>query len=300
MSWDRSGLRNRVEFAAYRLARATAGSLPPTTGSRVGGALGVAFFRVAARRRAILDFNLRLAYPDLDAVGRRRLGEAVSRHFGRVLVDSMRLQRLDPDDLVAEVTVHGREHLDDALARGRGLFLLSAHLGSWEVAALVGGLAVPGGLSVVNRPLDNPLLDAELERLRARFGNRALGKRDIARDVLVALRGGAAVGILIDQRVPEDVGVQVPFFGQPTWTHPVLARFARRTRAPVVPIFALWTAPGAYTLRYGEVIDVDALTADEREDVPLTARFSAVTEAAIRDRPDQWLWFHDRWRHLRT
>jgi KDO2-lipid IV(A) lauroyltransferase len=300
MSRDRSPLRNRAEFAVYRLARATAGSLSPAAGARVGGAVGAMFFRVAARRRAILDFNLRLAYPDLDADGRREMGLAVSRHFGRVLMDSMRLQRLEPDGLLAEVEVHGREHLGDALDRGRGLFCLSAHLGSWEVAALVIGLAVPGGLSVVNRPLDNPLLDAELERLRARFGNRAFGKHAIARDVLVTLRRGGAVGILIDQRVSADVGVDVPFFGQPTWTHPVLARFARRTLAPVVPAFALWDGPGRYSLTLGEVIDVDDLPPDEREDVPLTARFSAVTEAAIRARPDQWLWFHDRWRHLRA
>jgi KDO2-lipid IV(A) lauroyltransferase len=100
--------------------------------------------------------------------------------------------------------------------------------------------------------------------------------------------------------VSEEVGVEVPFFGQPTWTHPVLARFARRTRAPVVPTFAVWEGPGRYSLRYGEVIDVDELPPAEREDLPLTARFSAVTEAAIRGRPDQWLWFHDRWRHLRS
>jgi KDO2-lipid IV(A) lauroyltransferase len=300
MSRDRSVLRDRAEFAAYRFVRATAGALPPRSGARVGSLIGAVFFRVGARRREILDFNLGLAYPQLDAAGRRVLGEAVARHFGRVLVDSMRLQGLTPDALLAEVEVHGREHLDDAVARGRGLFCLSAHLGSWEVAALVIGLTVPGGLAVVNRPLDNRLLDAELERLRARFGNRALGKRDIARDVLVTLRGGGAVGILIDQRVSEEVGVEVPFFGQPTWTHPVLARFARRTRAPVVPTFAVWEKPGRYSLRYGEVIDVDELPPAEREDLPLTARFSAVTEAAIRGRPDQWLWFHDRWRHLRS
>jgi KDO2-lipid IV(A) lauroyltransferase len=300
VSRERTGLRNRAEFAVYRLARATAGSLSPRAGSRVGDALGAAFHRVATRRREILEFNLRLAYPELDADGRRRMGVAVSRHFGRVLVDSMRLQRLEPGELLAGVEVHGREQLEDARARGRGVFFLSAHLGSWEVAALTAGLELPNGLSVVNRPLDNPLLDRELERFRARFGNRALGKREIARDVLTQLRRGGAVGILIDQRVPPDVGVEVPFFGHPTWTHPVLARFARRTRAPVVPAFALWAGPGRYVLRYGRVIDVEALPPAEREDVPLTARFSAATEAAIRRRPEQWLWFHDRWRHLRS
>lgn len=299
MSKDRWWLRNRAEYLAYLAARGAAGILGPAALARVGRGLGRLFFRVSRRRAEIVDFNLRLALPELTDDARSRLAAAVADHFGVVILDALRLQRLDPDALVTEVEVRGADRLESALAGGRGAFLLSAHIGSWEVAALISGLRIPGGLWVVNRPLDNPLLDAELERLRARFGNRALGKRGIARDVLVRLKQGGVVGILIDQRVAPDVGVAVPFFGQPTPTHPVLARFARKTLAPVVPLFAFWEGPGRYVLEYGEVIEPSRLTEAELEDGPLTARFSAVVEAVIRSRPEQWLWYHDRWRDLR-
>jgi len=117
--------------------------------------------------------------------------------------------------------------------------------------------------------------------------------------MLRQLKSGGGVGILIDQRVREDQGIEVPFFGHPAWTHQILARVARKTGAPVVPTFALRDAPGRYTLRYEAPLMAEDLTEAEVEDVPLTARYMAVLEAAIRDRPEQWLWYHDRWKQIR-
>ena len=298
MSKQRSALRNRFEYWLYRLARGLAGWLSPTASARFGTLVGSVFYSVSRRRRKIIDFNLELAFPEMTSTERRDLAREVSRHFGRVALDAIRLQRLDPDQLRAEVTVEGRENLQHAIDSGRGFFLLSAHLGSWEAAALMGGLLIPGGMAVIHRPLDNPLLDAELERLRATFGNSALGKFNISREVLQAVKDGEVVGILIDQR-PRGVDFEVPVFGHPAKTHPVLARFVRKTGAAVVPIFGYWDGPARYTVNFGEAVDPADLTEDELEDGPLTERFMAITEDAIRRRPEQWLWFHDRWRQLR-
>ncbi len=299
LSRQRSVLRNRVEYAAYLAARGMARRCGRRPLAWTGARLGDLYLATGRRRREILRFNLALAFPEASPTQRRRLARAVPRHFGRVTLDALRLQRLDPDAFMAEVTVVGRGHLEAALALGRGVFLLSAHIGSWEVAALAAGLLVPGGFAVVNRPLDNPLLEAELDRLRSLFGNRALGKENITRGMLRQLKAGGAVGILIDQRTQQHEGVEVPFFGRPAWTHPALARLALRTGAPVVPIWGLWDSPGQYTVRFDPALVVDELPPGEREEVALTARFTALIEGVIRERPAQWLWYHDRWRELR-
>ncbi|MBD3872525.1 MAG: lysophospholipid acyltransferase family protein [Acidobacteria bacterium] len=254
---------------------------------------------LGGRRREIIDFNLRLAYPEKSDEERRQLARAVTRHFGRSGLDTIRIQRLRPEELLAAVEIEGWEHVERALSYGRGVFFLTAHIGSWEVAALVTGLKLEAGLSVVNRPLDNPYLELELDRLRKLYGNDVFGKRNIAREMLRQLKSGGGVGILIDQRVREDQGVEVPFFGHSAWTHPILARMARKTGAPVVPVFALREAPGRYSVHYEEPLRVEDLTEAESEDGPLTARYMAVLEAAIRARPEQWLWYHDRWKQLR-
>ncbi len=300
MSKNRSALRNQVEFAAFRMARGLTGLLSPAGLAKVGDAVGNLYAALGGRRRQIIDFNLRLVYPDMSDDDRRSLARAVTRHFARSALDAIRLQRLQPAELLASVELSGWDNVDRALGYGRGVFFLTAHIGSWEVAALVTGLKVDGGLSVVNRPLDNPLLESELDRLRKLYGNHVFGKHNIAREMLTQLKKGGAVGILIDQRVREDQGVAVPFFGHPAWTHPILARMGRKTGAPVVPIFALRDLPGRYEVRYEEPVVADDLAASEREDVPLTARYMAILEAAIRRNPDQWLWYHDRWKHLRV
>jgi KDO2-lipid IV(A) lauroyltransferase len=299
VSKNRSALRNRVEFAAYRAARGLTRILPPRGLAKVGDALGNLYAMTGGRRREIIDFNLELAFPEKSAEERRELARAVARHFARSALDAIRIQGLEPDQLLATVDVSGWENAERALARERGVFFLTAHIGSWEVAALVTGLKLEKGLAVVNRPLDNPLLEKELDRLRKLYGNHVFGKRNMVREMLTQLKRGGGVGILIDQKVRPDQGVEVPFFGHPAWTHPVLARMAVRTGAAVVPTFALRKSPGRYALRYDEPVAVDELSGAERDDVPLTARYMKILEDAIRANPDQWLWYHDRWKQLR-
>jgi KDO2-lipid IV(A) lauroyltransferase len=299
VSKQRSALRNRVEFAAYRAARSAVVRLGPRGVARVGEVVGDLFLRIGSRRREILEFNVALAFPQMAMEQRRAFARQVSRHFGRVALDSLRLQRVAPDDFLRQVGIVGEEHIDAAADHGRGFLYLTAHLGLWEVAALAAGLIRPEKLLGVNRPLDNPLLEAEVVRFRRRFGNEPLGKRNIVRSILQHLKNGGSVGFLIDQRVDRSVGVEVPFFGQPTCTHPIVARVARKTGAPIVPACALWDGPGRYTVRCFEPVVVDDLPDAELEDIPFTAHLSAITERMIRQRPEQWLWFHDRWRELR-
>jgi KDO2-lipid IV(A) lauroyltransferase len=300
MSKQRSTLRNQAEFAVYRLARGLTGFLSPSALARFGDVVGDLYSLTGGRRQRIIDFNLALAFPEKTETERRQLARQVTRHFARLAFDAMRIQRLRPDELLAAVDISGWEHVERAAALGRGVIFLTAHIGSWEVAALVVGLKVDGGLSVVNRPLDNPLLEVEVDRLRRLYGNRVFGKRNIVREMLRELKSNRAVGILIDQRVPEGQGIEVPFFGHPARTHPILARLCRKTGAPVVPLFVFCDAPGRYSLHIDEPVVVDVVDDVEKEDVPMTARFMAIIENAIRARPDQWLWYHDRWKQLRV
>lgn len=296
MSHTHSFVRCRIEYGAYLAARFLARHTEAESLARIGGWLGEGYLRWGRRRRRILQTNLALAFPEMDAPARAQLGRKVACHFGRAILDALRVQRLRPDELLAEVNIVGRDNLEAALAAGRGVFLLSAHIGCWEIAALVAGLAIPAGLQVINRPLDNPLLEAELARLRGLFGNRALGKARVVESMIRQLRRGGAVGILIDQHAIPSEGVWVPFFHCPALTHPVLARMVLKFDTPVVPLWALWEGPGRYTVRFDAPVPSGSLPPGESPEIALTARYTAVTEAIIRERPEQWLWYHNRWK----
>jgi KDO2-lipid IV(A) lauroyltransferase len=202
------------------------------------------------------------------------------------------------EEIRRRIEVEGEENLRAARRLGRGVFLLSAHLGGWELGAIRAGM-LGEPIAPVVRPLDNPLLERELSRRRTRFGNRPIAKRDAARDVLRALRRRETVAILIDQNVLPREAVFVPFFGRLAATTPALARFQLSTGAPVVPVFTWPQGGGRYRLVFEKPILAEEFEGEAQREEAVrraTARYMEVTEAAIRKNPAAWLWMHDRWR----
>lgn len=300
-----TALGHRVQYAAYATLRALVRLLPHAGARTLGGGVGRLAHLVLPRQRKIAHENLARALPEMPEDERRRTVRAVFEHLGLAVADAVSVERFDLVELCRRMDIEGWEHLQEAERRARekgmGVFVLSAHLGLWEVAACPPGI-YGGPLHVVGRPLDNPLLDRELVRSRARFGNRLIPKRGAVRPMFRILSGGGRVGILIDQRARPEEGIWIPFFGLPAYTTPILARMALRTGAPVVPIFGLPLPEGRYrivlraAIRPEEVAHLDG----EAAVVELTRRYLAACEAEIRRHPQMWLWLHERWKQPRA
>jgi KDO2-lipid IV(A) lauroyltransferase len=291
-------IRIELEWLAYRGVRALVSRLDDEEVHAFGGWLGRTARLVAGRRDRLAFSNLSLAFPDWS---RERIDEVRARcweHFGRVAADYLRFESLDPDALRSRVAIEGEEHLRQARSRGRGVFLLSAHLGHWEIGALVAGL-LGEPIAVIARTLDNPKLEGALASHRSRCGNRVVPKREAAREMLRILRHGGTIAILADQKVAKEEAIVVPFFGRPARTTPALARIAARIDAAIVPVFCRPepnAGPGRYRLVFESAIVPSELSEVERSPEALTARFVEITERAIRRQPELWLWMHDRWR----
>ncbi len=250
------------------------------------------------RHREVALRNIELALPEIGPAERRRLVRECFRHFGAALCDAISSTRFDAVEICRHFTLEGWEHLEAAEARGKGIFVLSAHIGLWELVPPIIGL-YRGPMSIVVRPADNPWLDRELLSLRGRFGNETMPKRGAARRMIETLRGGGRVGILIDQRVQEREGIQVPFFGHPARTSPILARLSLRTGAAVVPVAAFPEPKGRYRFVARPAIlppaPEDTGKDDEETVAALTRRYLEAAEEDIRAHPAMWLWMHRRW-----
>ncbi|HZI64462.1 MAG TPA: lysophospholipid acyltransferase family protein [Thermoanaerobaculia bacterium] len=286
-------VRHFAEYALYLALKGAVRALPHGAARRLGAGLGALAWGLDRRRREIAAGNLAIAFPDLDDRERRRLVGRCFRHFGALFTDTLSAGRFDAVELCRHLTLEGWHNLDAAEQAGRGVLIMGAHLGDWEIT----NHPIPlyrGPMHVVHRPPDNPWLDRELRRFRDRFGNRPIDKRRAARGMLRVLRDRGRVAILIDQRVRDGEGIRVPFFGRPALTTPALARLSLHTGAPVVPMFGFFRAGGRYRVRleppiWPEGRGDDAVAA-------LTARYLAVVEEEIRARPAEWLWLHDRWK----
>lgn len=283
-------LLHAVEHAAFR-ALAAGARLPSHAASRaMGRGLGRLTWLLLGGRRRVCLANLELALPDTPARRRRRWARESFENLGAQLLDLLSARRFDAVELCGRWSLEGWEHLEAAGPEGRPALVMGAHLGFWEILPWAIGI-YEGGMGIVVRPLDNPRLDREIDRLRLRFGGFTIPKRGAARGMLRALGEGRRASILIDQRPGPGEGVPVPFFGEPALTSPLLARMALRFELPVLPYFGFPEPGGRY-----RVVVRPPIHPEGDDPVELTARYLAAVEREIRDRPGLWLWMHRRWK----
>ncbi|HPR65175.1 MAG TPA: lysophospholipid acyltransferase family protein [Thermoanaerobaculia bacterium] len=285
---SKSQSRAKLEYALYRVITGLVCLVPLRILQWGGSMVGVLFFLVHKRRRIVLG-NLSLIYPDQSPRWRSRLGMRCARHFGRILFDLIKLSRMSRERLMTLLPIEGLDHLEESLKMGKGAFVLSGHLGNWEMAAQA--MALRGvNQEMVYRPLDNPYLDRELRDMRTRFGNRLIPKKGAIRGMLTALGENRVIDILIDQYVSPELGVSAPFLGHPAPTTASLAQIVLKTGAPVLPLISYPEGKGYKTEIHSPV------PVEEGDDAEsLTVRYNEIISEMIKNRPHTWLWFHDRW-----
>lgn len=280
----------KAEVLLYRLAAGAASILPLWPLQASGRVVGAAYFLLSGRRRRIALGNLARVFPQWSPGRRFRAGMACGAHFGRVAFDYLKWSRASGEFVRRKVRLDGLENVKAALERGRGAFILSAHFGHWEVAALA--LSLEGfPQAMVHRPLDNPVLEAALSARRTRFGNTLVSKHGALKGMLKALRSGGLVDILIDQKSADEVSHTVPFLGIPTPTVASLAKLVKATGAAVVPLFARSDGTG-YRVELRPPLTLGEGESEEN----FTARCNAELTDAILADPPLWLWFHNRWK----
>jgi Kdo2-lipid IVA lauroyltransferase/acyltransferase len=293
---DRVLPRHRLEYAAVAGVRQIMGRLPMGAVLGAGTALGQAFYLLDRGHRRLAVRNLRAAFPLRSEAECRAIARGMFSHFGRLLTVLLKFSTLTPEEMLAHVEFEGEERVIAAHAEGRGVLLFTGHFGFWEINALVHALAMKP-MSVLARPLDNPMLHDLLESVRRRTGNSVIYRRGAIRRVLRALSDNQAVALLIDQHIQSVDAVYVDFFNRPAATTSALAALAMRTGAPVVPVFALPLPRGRFRMVYEHPV------APPREDEPeairaFTQRCTDVLEMYVRRYPDLWLWMHRRWRDV--
>ena len=245
-------MRRRFEFIAVWTILRAFGALPRPIARLAGGAVGAVARWCLPRLSRVGLRNLELAFPEKTEAERRRILRRLYRNLGWQLAEFCLMARYTRESARGFLRCDGLERYIAARDAGQGVLILTAHLGAWELSSFYHSLAgFP--MSMVIRRLDNPLVDALVNRIRCMHGNRVLHKDDFARGLLSLMREGGTVGILMDTNMTPPQGVFVDFFGRPACTGSGLARVAMRTGARVLPGFLLWEeATGGYVLRFGE------------------------------------------------
>jgi Kdo2-lipid IVA lauroyltransferase/acyltransferase len=262
----------------------------------LGASIGSAAYYLFPRYRRVALANLTRAYGK--AWSRRQIGAAAREMFrgvGRTLVEFARLPAMSPEEIRSLVRIEGAEHLEAALAGGRGVLVITAHFGNWEY---LGARLVQQGckLNAIVRPVGNAALDRTVRAIRTGAGYHVMDRSGSLRPALECLRRNELLALLVDQNALMS-NIWIDFFGYPAATNVGAAVIARRTGAALLPMFDHRLPDGTHVLRIHPPIYAEP-TEDKEQDIQraMTLLTNCI-EQEIRGDPTQWLWLHNRWKH---
>lgn len=283
-------LRARLLSAAMSLARITPAPIARGV-ARVAG--NVAFAALGARRAILLD-NLRYTAPDASPAERQRLARNTFRHIAECQVDLYRIPASSPNELREMVEVRGFEHVEAALQLGRGVIIVTGHLGNYELG---GAWLATYGHPVHAMVEDvDPAMLALLEKYRTATGMHTLSRNRGARDAYRVLRSGGILLLVADRVIGDSSdGIELPFCNGRRAIPRGPALLGLATGAPIVVGYAVRSIDGPR--RYRIVLDPPLIPdgTDPDAALALTRKVTERLAASVREFPDQWFVFQPAW-----
>lgn len=288
----RGRIKNTLAYAAFLVFRFLARTLPESLSYALGRGVGVLAYRLLPERRRSTEDNIRkaLGLPDEAAA---RLAREASAALG--LLGAEFLWFSARRSLLAErVEIKGEEHIQSALAEGRGAILLHAHLGNWELCGQALGMAGYRIHPVVQIQASGSFY-AAIDRERRLCGMRPIVRGFSLREMLRVLRQGECVLIMPDQDAGRK-GVFIPFFGRPASTPRGIAVLARLSGSPVVPVFIHRLRPGYHQIRFHPPLAMERTGDEDADTIANLTKINELLEGVISEFPEQWFWMHKRWK----
>ena len=264
-------------------------------GRLMGGFLGVA---AVGPMKSSLN-GLRMVFGDrMSEKDLRKLNRRIVIHFAQMFFEVPHVLRLNMRNLHRYVCFENEKAFTDALSKGKGCFILTGHFGNWELMSAAITLRFQTDGIAVARPADFAPAEELLTRLRTHFGTEIIPKKKAMKKLLMGTRKNKTMGILLDQNVDWYEGVFVPFLGKLACTNKGLALIAMKTGAPIIPVFSARQPDGRYRVVFENAVEL-VCTGNKLSDTEEnTALFNRIYEKYIYWYPEQWFWFHKRWKTL--
>ncbi|MEF3191335.1 MAG: hypothetical protein K6347_02110 [Campylobacterales bacterium] len=264
---------------------------------RLARLISTLWWHLDPRRRKIALSNLNLVYGDTKSQEKKeQIAKASFLSVSDTLVDFIRREKLEADEIKQSFIITGSDVIHDALSQDRKIICITPHFGNWELTSIAYALTF-GPISVVARPLDVAALEELFKRNRERFGVEVISKFGAMRGMVKAISSGRAIGLLIDQSVDRYDGVVVNFLGVRSYQTPAAALLALKNDALVVPVFCSYQEDGRYIVDFRRPIDAVAYKKNPDPILSLAQAQADALSEGICANPGAWMWMHNRWKH---
>ena len=287
-------MKHRIEYFIFYAVTRLISCLPFSTAVNIGKQLGRLLYRLSGSRRKItvdnISTSLNISTAEAEIIAKKAL-----ENIGMTFAEFIKLPSLEDSFFENNIEVEGFDNFIAARDKGKGVLILSAHIGNWELLG-ASHQKREGKMSCVYRPTSNPFVGDFIDSIRKSTGLGTIPSKNAARKIMTHLKRGGTAGILLDQHAVVEEAINVDFFGRPAATNYGLALIALKTGSPVVPLFLTREVGSKFKCHYGEPIypeKSDDLKSDIKK---ATEHFNKVIEEMIKRYPDQWFWLHRRWK----
>ena len=262
-----------------------------------GKILGSLLYYLAAPQRRVVMRNLQFSRIESSPQQIQSLAKRIFQHFGITILELLQMTCFSQKELLTNLHIENKEILIEALSRQRGVVLVSAHLGNYELAWQYIPCYFGRQMVGVAKKMRNVRLDRLIHQIRTRFGNRVLYKKGALPEMMQTLRQGEIVGLLMDISRRFE-GVEVTFWGRRATATPAAALLGLRCKSPIIPAFCHRNGNGKLIVRIEPPIEIQR-TKDLRFDLQKnTQLITDRLEQAIRNYPEQWNWMLKRWKEF--
>ena len=289
---------DRLYLAGFYTLKFLIFILPSSLQNLLAKFLAFAFMKLKKKRFHIVMTNLNLAFGETKSKEEKlEIAKKCYYNFAKYLGINFILNQNTTKQKILKQVVFKNEHfLLDAMKSGRPIIVTTAHFGQWEIF----GLAVAahfGPSSVLGRRLDSSVMDKILRANRAQFDVELIDKDGGAKDILKALKARRIVGILVDQNTAPKDGIKVQFFGKDVLHTPAASVLAQKTNALIINAFIYQKGENLNEICFEEPIDISTFDKEDAVQKATQMQCSACEEM-VRARPEEYFWFHQRFKRF--
>ena len=270
------------------------GILPLPLALACGRGMGWVYGSVIRHHRRDAEEAVRRSLPEKSEAERRMIIRRMYGNLGMNVIETFRLTSATDAYFRDFIAWENEAIAREVLAAGKGLLVLTGHLGSWDLlCSIAPKFNYP--TTIITKNIKNSAINSLWMNVRSRFGLKFVPAHNSYRQCLTALRKNEIVGFTMDQNMIDSEGVFVDFFGRPACTTPGLAYMSAQSGAAVVPVFMVRMDNGRHLVK---ILPAIPPPPDRKPETVLehTQRYTKVIEDIIRQYPDQWIWVHRRWK----
>lgn len=258
------------------------------------------FLLIGRRHSRIVTRNLELAFPGKSSREISRLKKKIYRHFSSIFTQVITLfVKKKPEKILPPVIIDNRQVLDKILKRGKGVILFSAHFGNWELVPFIISREMKKKTFNIARKMDNPLIEKKVTEFRKYMGSHIIYKKGSIKTILKELKRNQIIGMIIDQNTLPEEGVFVDFFSRKVSAIPSVSQLHLKWNIPIVPVFIHYE-PHQIVVEILEEVAFKKSENFKKDVLDLTQYCNTLIEEKIRQYPEQWFWFHNRWKNQPT